>query len=132
MKSLNFYKNKIFSGIGQNLFTSTEIFPGTGEMHKWSCPVSECPFLYLYMAHNSRREVKKIDSNCITSNDEDDLHFNITGINLLLTEINKHVEGFKRREAAVQKYRYSEVSSEYPWGCQRRTGRRHICNKKQK
>ena len=47
MKYFRFYKNEIFSGIGQNLFTSTEIFSGTGEMQKWSCPVPECPFIYL-------------------------------------------------------------------------------------
>ena len=57
------------------------------------------------MTHNSRREVKIIASHFITTNDglyEDDLHLNMTGTNLLLTEINKHVEGFRRKEAAVQ------------------------------
>ena len=47
MKYFRFYKNEIFSGIVENLFTSTEIFSGTGEMQKWSCRVPECPFLYL-------------------------------------------------------------------------------------
>ena len=72
------------------------------------------------MAHNSRGEVKIIDSHFITANDElyeDYLHLNMTRPNLLLTEINKHVEGFKRKEAAVQQYKYSKVRSEYPWGC---------------
>ena len=43
------------------------------------------------MAHNSRGEVTIID---ITTKDElyeDGLHLNMTGTNLLLTEINKHV-----------------------------------------
>ena len=47
------------------------------------------------MAHNSRGEVKIINSHFITTNDElyeDDLHLNMTGTNLLLTEISKHVE----------------------------------------
>ena len=72
------------------------------------------------MAHNSRGEVKIIDSHFITTNDElyeDDLHLNMTGTNLLLTEISKHVEGFKRKEAAAQQYKYSKVRSEYLWGC---------------
>ena len=71
------------------------------------------------MVHNSRGEVKRINSHFMTANDElyeDDLHLNMTGTNLLLTEINKHVEGFKRKEAAVQQYKYSKVRSEYPWG----------------
>ena len=72
------------------------------------------------MAHNSRGEVKIIDSHFITTNDElyeDYLHLNMTGTNLLLTEISKHVEGFIRKEAAAQQYKYSKVRSEYPWGC---------------
>ena len=48
---------------------------------------------------------------------EDDLHLNMTGTNLLLTEISKHVEGFKRKETSVQQYKYSKVRSEHPWGC---------------
>ena len=59
------------------------------------------------MKHNIRREVKIIDSHFITTNDqlyEDDLHLNMTGTNLLLTEINKHIEGFKRKETAVQQH----------------------------
>ena len=47
MKYFKFYKNEIFSGIGQNLFTSTEIFSGTGEMQKWSCPVQNA---HLYIS----------------------------------------------------------------------------------
>ena len=72
------------------------------------------------IAHNSRGEVKIIDSHFITTNDElyeNDLHLKITRANILLTEINKHVEGFKRKEAAVQQYKYIKVISEYPWGC---------------
>ena len=72
------------------------------------------------MAHSSRGEVKIIDSHFITTNDElyeDDLHLNMTRTNLLLTEISKHVEGFIRKEAAAQQYKYSKVRSEYPWGC---------------
>ena len=72
------------------------------------------------MEHNSQGEVKIIDSHFITTNDElyeDDLHLNMTGTNLLPTEISKHVEGFKRKEAAVQQYKYSKVRSEYPWQC---------------
>ena len=45
---------------------------------------------------------------------EDHLHLNMIGTNLLLTEISKHVEGFKRKEAAVQQYNYSKVRSESP------------------
>ena len=41
----------------------------------------------------------------------------MTGTNLLLTEISKYVEGFKRKEAAVQQYKYSKVRSEYLWEC---------------
>ena len=55
------------------------------------------------MAHNSRGEVKITDSHFTTTNGElyeDDLHLNMTATNLLRTEINKHVEGFKRKESS--------------------------------
>ena len=63
------------------------------------------------MVHNSRGEVKIIDSHFITTNDE------MYEDEILLTEISKHFEGFKIKEAAVQQYKYSKVRSEYPWGC---------------
>ena len=53
------------------------------------------------IAHNSRGEVKIIDSHFVTTNDElyeNDLHLKIARANILLTEINKMLMASKERK----------------------------------